>query len=454
MRASVIVPALDEAAAIEAALAPLQRLRRDGHEIIVADGGSADATLARAAPLADRAFVAPRGRALQMNAGAAAASGEVLLFLHADSRLEADAVDAMLDAMAATRARWGRFDAAIEGRSRALPLVAAAMNLRSRITGIATGDQGIFVERALFGEAGGYPDQPLMEDVELSARLKRRAGAPLCLRTRIVTSGRRWDRQGALRTIVAMWRLRLAYRLGAEAATLARRYGEAYPREPQRPPVLQVFAKPPIPGAVKTRLAAAIGGERAAAVHAELVERTLATAVAARAAGTVGAVELWCASDAEDSHFLRWRNRYGVTLALQRDGSLGCRMEHALQAALVRGSPAILVGSDCPALDVGYIAAAAAALARRDAVFGPAEDGGYVLVGLSRPVAAFDAIEWGTPTVMAATRVRLAAAGASWSELPTRWDVDSASDLERWRREASAAPARAGAPASPHGATR
>ena len=120
----------------------------------------------------------------------------------------------------------------IAGASRVLALVAAMMNARSRLTGIATGDQGIFVERALFAAAGGYPDQPLMEDIELSRRLRRAAGAPLCLRERVVTSGRRWARHGTWRTIVTMWRTRLAYWRGADPARLAARYPSAGHRRP------------------------------------------------------------------------------------------------------------------------------------------------------------------------------------------------------------------------------
>jgi rSAM/selenodomain-associated transferase 2 len=173
--------------------------------------------------MADRVMVATRGRATQMNAGAAAATGEVLLFLHADSWLPAGPADAIASALAAG-AHWGRFDVTIAGRSSILRVVAWMMNARSRLTGIATGDQGIFVDRAAFVDAGGYPPIDLFEDIELSWVLKRRAGRPACLSQRIVTSGRRWERHGPWRTIVAMWRLRLAYALGADPARLARRY--------------------------------------------------------------------------------------------------------------------------------------------------------------------------------------------------------------------------------------
>jgi rSAM/selenodomain-associated transferase 2 len=218
---SIIVPVLDEARAIEAALAPLQPWRGSGVEVLVVDGGSRDATTVLAVPLADRVIAAPRGRASQMNAGARASTGETLLFLHADTVLPADALDAVGEAM--ERSSWGRFDVAIAGADPMLALVACAMNLRSRLTGIATGDQAIFVSRAAFEAAGGFPAIPLMEDVALSRAL-RRHGRPACLRQRVLTSGRRWERHGTLRTIVLMWRLRLAYAFGADPHRLARRY--------------------------------------------------------------------------------------------------------------------------------------------------------------------------------------------------------------------------------------
>ena len=222
MPLSVIVPVLDEARAIEAALAPLQPARREGLEIIVVDGGSADATPRLAAPLADRVLQAPRGRASQMNAGAAAASGEILLFLHADTVLPADA-PALVQGAVDAGAQWGRFDVTIAGADPLLAIVAPLMNLRSRWSGIATGDQAVFVRREAFDAVGGFPPIPLMEDVALSRAL-RRGSRPACLRERVLTSGRRWERQGTLRTIVRMWRLRLAYALGADPHRLAREY--------------------------------------------------------------------------------------------------------------------------------------------------------------------------------------------------------------------------------------
>jgi rSAM/selenodomain-associated transferase 2/rSAM/selenodomain-associated transferase 1 len=430
VRVSIIIPGLDEARAIVGTLAALQPSRAAGHEVIVVDGGSLDATVALATPHADRVCVAARGRALQMNAGAAMATGDVLLFLHADSRLPADGVATLLRELGRSGRRWGRFDVAIAGRALAFRCVEALMNLRSRATGIATGDQAIFVERALFREVGGYPDQPLMEDIEMSRRLKRAAGSPLCLRQRAVTSARRWERHGPWRTVIAMWRWRFAYWRGANPAALAAEYGAG--RAPS-PVTLQVFAKNPVPGSVKTRLANAIGADEAAAHYVRLVERTLATAVAARAGGIVDRVELWCAPDADAPAFRAWRDRYDVVLKAQTGADLGAKMRNALHEAIAGGSRAVLIGTDCPTFDLSYLAHAVAALDEHAAVFGPAEDGGYVLVGLARAIDPFAGIPWSSAETMAATRGKLQAAGVSWQELPTLWDVDAPSDLARWQ---------------------
>jgi rSAM/selenodomain-associated transferase 2 len=218
MKLSIVIPTLNEAMQIRAALEALAPLRRRGHEVIVADGGSADGTAQLAAGLCDRLVASARGRAVQMNAGARHASGAALLFLHADTRLPFNAQAVVAEAL--KDHLWGRFDVEIEGRHRLLKLVAGAMNLRSRLTGIATGDQAIFVRRDAFT---AFPEIALMEDVAFSKEMKRRA-APACLRARVATSGRRWESRGVLRTIVLMWRLRLLYFLGARPERLARLY--------------------------------------------------------------------------------------------------------------------------------------------------------------------------------------------------------------------------------------
>ena len=232
---SIIMPVLDEAEVVVDALQALAAYRQRGVEVIVVDGGSRDGTPDIARPLADRVIAAPRGRAAQMNAGAARARGGVFLFLHADTRLPGDADRLVLEGIARSGRPWGRFDVAIAGQSPVLAMVAFTMNVRSRLTGIATGDQAIFATREAF--AGGFPDIALMEDVALSRRLKH-ISPPLCLREKATTSGRRWEQRGVLRTIMLMWRLRLAYFFGAKPEGLAKRYGygSRRPDEAERNP--------------------------------------------------------------------------------------------------------------------------------------------------------------------------------------------------------------------------
>ena len=219
----MIVPSLDEGRVIVPLLESLQPCRVEGHELILADGGSGDRTVELAAPLVDRVVHAPRGRALQMNAGARHARGGILWFLHADSTVSPGMVEAIQRALAEKDRRWGFFDVRLSGSRPSLRLVEFMMNRRSRLFAIATGDQGLFVTRDAFEAAGGYPGIPLMEDIALSKRLKR-LSRPTRPPGRVGTSSRRWEREGVARTVLLMWRLRAAYALGADPARLARRY--------------------------------------------------------------------------------------------------------------------------------------------------------------------------------------------------------------------------------------
>jgi rSAM/selenodomain-associated transferase 2 len=220
---SVIIPVLNEAAGVEGFFAHWHELRAEGAEVVVVDGGSEDGTV----PLIERAGFAvirsARGRALQMNAGAARASGGILIFLHADTRLPEGALELVRSSLRPPHC-WGRFDVEIVGCQPMLAVVARCMNLRSRWSGIATGDQAIFLRREAFDRVGGFPDQPLMEDVEISARL-RSLVPPVCLKATVATSARRWQTGGILRTILLMWSLRLGYWLGIPTPALARLYG-------------------------------------------------------------------------------------------------------------------------------------------------------------------------------------------------------------------------------------
>jgi rSAM/selenodomain-associated transferase 2 len=220
---SIILPVLNEETQIMTGLEALQAWRGQHCELIVADGGSQDRTPMLAQSLADQIIISPQGRAAQMNAGASKARGDILWFLHADSVPPPDAIDLIRAALSHPNRHWGRFDVRLSGRHPALRMVETLMNIRSRLTGIATGDQGIFVRRALFEQIGGYPSIALMEDIALS-RLLKQHGPPVCLRQPLQTSSRRWERDGIARTVLLMWRLRLAYFLGANPDRLARSY--------------------------------------------------------------------------------------------------------------------------------------------------------------------------------------------------------------------------------------
>ncbi|WP_081610833.1 TIGR04283 family arsenosugar biosynthesis glycosyltransferase [Thioalkalivibrio sp. ALJ7] len=222
-RVSCVIPALNEAPSILATLGLLQPMRDRGTEVLLVDGGSRDGTPERAHPLVDRVLTAAPGRASQMNAGAAHAQGEILWFLHADTEPSPEADQAIRGAIE-DGADWGYFSVRLSGERRLFRMVERMMTARSRMTGIATGDQGIFVRRALFEQVGGFPEQPLMEDVALSVRLKRAAERRVCLPSRLITSSRRWEERGAVRVILLMWWLRLAYALGVAPERLARWY--------------------------------------------------------------------------------------------------------------------------------------------------------------------------------------------------------------------------------------
>ncbi len=223
MKLSIIIPTLNEAANIRQTLLSLQPLRGEGHQLVVADGGSEDNTVALSLPLADRVIAASRGRARQMNAGARCAAGSILLFLHADTVLPPDAVHLIAEGLEREGRSWGRFDVRLSGRHPLLRVVEFMMNRRSQLTGICTGDQTLFVRRPVFEEIGGFPEIDLMEDLALCRTLRHR-GPPLCLAQPVLTSSRRWERNGVLRTILVMWGLRLAYAVGADPRRLALRY--------------------------------------------------------------------------------------------------------------------------------------------------------------------------------------------------------------------------------------
>ena len=220
---SIIVPTLNEASTILVQANALYQFVKRGCEIILVDGGSIDGTVEIARSVLANVVLAPRGRASQMNAGARIAKGDTLLFLHADTSLPPSADFLVAKALARSERLWGRFDVRISPATPLLNIVACAMNLRSRLSGIATGDQAIFVRRSTFAAVGGFPDIPLMEDIAFS-KIMKSFSRPICLGNPVITSARRWSKHGVVRTILLMWRLRLAYFFGSDPHDLVKRY--------------------------------------------------------------------------------------------------------------------------------------------------------------------------------------------------------------------------------------
>jgi len=220
---SIIIPTLNEAKTITTTLESLQTLRKSGHEVIVVDGGSTDNTKNLAKSLVDVVLSTEAGRAHQMNVGAQVANGDILLFLHADTQLPVQAASLIFNGLQKTGQQWGRFNVRLSGNSPFLRIIESLMNIRSRLTGIATGDQAIFVKQNSFQKIQGFPEIPLMEDIALSRCLKS-ISPPLCLREKVITSSRRWTQRGILRTVLLMWSLRLAYFFGVSPQRLKQWY--------------------------------------------------------------------------------------------------------------------------------------------------------------------------------------------------------------------------------------
>jgi rSAM/selenodomain-associated transferase 2/rSAM/selenodomain-associated transferase 1 len=428
----IVIPVLNEGAALTKRLLRLQSLRAQGAELVVVDGGSTDESWARARPWVDRLLCCEPGRAQQMNLGAAdtlRSQADALLFLHADTQLPKDAFAAIQAAL--QRSVWGRFDVQLESSDWRLRIVQTMMNLRSRLTGIATGDQAMFVKAPLFQTLGGFPNQLLMEDIELSKRLRKQS-RPACLRQMVITSARKWERVGVWRTVLLMWRLRLAYFFGASPTALAESYGYLPAPELARADVA-VLAKAPVPGLAKTRLSPLLGSVGAARAQRRFIHQTLHTAQQAR----IGAIALWCAPHTQHRSFLALSLHAQVPCLAQPEGDLGARMHRCAEHHFAKPNapPLLIIGTDCAVLAPGHLQAAARSLQTHDACLIPAEDGGYVLLGLRKPTAqVFSNIDWSTPRVLAQTRERLMQAGATWAELPALWDIDEPSDWQRWQQ--------------------
>ena len=432
MRVGIVIPVLNEALGLPRLLA---QFGPEHPNVVVVDGGSHDRSVVTALAAGFRVIQAERGRARQMNAGAAAlADVEVLLFVHADVLLPDDWRDVVAGAIG-VGAAWGRFDVRLESSRAVLKLVGKLMNLRSRVTGIATGDQAMFVTRAAFQQMGGWPDVPLMEDVRMSGRLLHAFGRPACAPQRVTVSARRWERHGIARTIALMWVLRALHAMGVTPRMLHRLYyGPALVAGPRAVEGhVIVFAKAPRLGEVKTRLAATLGADVALEAHRRLLERTIAQVAMIPGVSR----ELCIAGPDPMGACTALARHYGFDLTEQHGTDLGERMANAMQPALASGRRVVLVGCDSPILTAGDIAEALVELQGRDAaevVLSPTEDGGYLLIGaVGRLPPVFSGMQWSHAEVLQQTLARLDGARCCYRLLRTLWDVDDEQGWRRWQ---------------------
>lgn len=447
---SIVMPVYNEAIALVRHIDQIQHLMRVDDELIVVDGGSTDATWTLIEQQRNlRALRSGKGRALQMNAGAALARNPVLLFLHADTVITPKAWQALLAALAHHHDKgpciWGRFDVAIVGHSKCLPMVAWFMNHRSRLSRIATGDQALFLSRELFEQLGGFPQQPLMEDVELSKRLKRMRGALfIAIREKVYTSGRRWDTHGAWKTIVLMWRLRFQYWRGASAERIAEQYRDT--RSPNTLPLtvlVGVFAKYPEAGRVKTRLEPLLGFEACARFARYLLQSTLMKLRDAQLHVSHIAqrplqldVAVW-SDGGSDSQWLALLSPPVASRHTQPEGHLGVRMETAVRTHLSSHDVVVLLGPDAVQFNKSHLQRLVEGALLQGVAIAPALDGGYVAIACTRAAlpalsALFsEHIAWGTPSVAEQTRHALSLFSMNACWLEPQMDIDEPDDLKQ-----------------------
>ncbi len=446
---SIIIPVLNEQESIAIRLSALQQLRSHGCEIILVDGGSVDDTVTLAQLLVDQVLYSPKGRALQMNEGATAASANILLFLHADTELPEGADKLVIQAVAESAHVWGWFMVKFRKQSLLFSMISRCMNWRASLTHICTGDQALFITRNLFESIGGFPEIPLMEDIAISKILRRRA-RPKLIRLPVLTSTRRWDKHGVIETVLFMWWLRLLYFLGSNPGQLAKLY---YPREVAIPSVgaslsnslgsissrnsnyafpnsrILVFAKDPVPGKVKTRLEPAIGVKGSLRLHRAMIARVCNLL----GSSCLAPWQLWVTENTSHEFFLNHCKKKDIYQ--QQKGDIGHKMADAAVQTLTNSvsTSLLMIGSDCPCIDESYLKAALEQLADGiDVVLGPAEDGGYVLIGLNASNnRLFSDIDWGTDRVLVQTLSRTRELGLSSVCMDALWDVDRPADLDR-----------------------
>jgi rSAM/selenodomain-associated transferase 2/rSAM/selenodomain-associated transferase 1 len=436
---SVVIPTLDEAERLPGLLQDLNELAESGGlekdpgqdgperitmDIIVVDGGSTDHTPEIAKAAGAVVVTTSPGRGRQLRRGAEATSGRWLFFVHADSRLGPEARTEIRRFLSEDHCEsFAHLRFALDSPRRVHRIVEAGQRIRQRLFGLVYGDQGLVVSRTLYDRVGGHPEWPVMEDVGVIDRLNG-VGRRRELSAELVTSPRRYDAEGAVRARLRNAALITLFRLGFPPARLARWYRSR--RTGARHTVV-VFAKAPTPGRVKTRLAADIGAKEATRIYRTLGRHTVD-------ALRRGPWRLMVYVDPPDSNALSevrsWLDLDGIASRPQASGDLGRRMARAFEECFDDADAVCVVGTDIPGIDAATVARGFAALDRAGAVFGPATDGGYYLVGLDRPrPGLFDGIEWSTASVLDETLERARRAGVPVALLDAKTDVDTLADV-------------------------
>ena len=437
---SIIIPVLNEEEILRSSLDSLQILRKDDCEIIVVDGGSSDRSPEIARPRADKFLMTRPGRAHQMNVGAQHSQGEILIFLHADSQISSRAVRQMIKKTSSLNYFWGWFRLAFDNPSPSFFIISFFMMLRSKVTKICTGDQTIFISSRLFKSIGGFPSIPIMEDVAISKILRVHA-IPIELRIQTFSSARRWEQKGVCRTIVFMWYLRLLYWAGVSPDKLVAKY---YPEKTGKGPTekLQVtykypnidillFARLPVLGKVKTRLKSALSSIEILALYEAMLKRI----VSLLNESNLAEVQLWLDNNPSNENKFVADLPWHFKMNEQVGRDLGDKMNFAINKSLVSNNSkcALLLGSDCPALTLEYVDNALCLLNEgAQLVLGPAEDGGYVLIGVNKSYPElFQGIQWGTDKVLEETILKAKSIGVDYVCLEPLWDVDRPDDIGR-----------------------
>ena len=439
--ASIIIPVLDEEANLQSNLNSLQILRENQCEIIVVDGGSSDRSAEIAKPLVDKLLVTEFGRSNQMNFGAQNSKGEILIFLHADSRISCDSISQLIEKTKSHDDCWGWFRLKFDNSSFVFLIISSFMRLRSKITKVCTGDQTLFISSRLFKSIGGFPKIPIMEDVAISKILRTRI-SPIELKNITLSSARRWEQHGVFKTVVFMWYLRLLYWFGVSPYKLVRKYYPKHLVEDISDRIylqqykyvnasILLFARAPVLGRVKTRLVKTLTELEVLCLYKSMFEHVISLLDKSNLAEA----QLWLEFDSSVKSKIIQDLPAGFKLREQINGDLGEKMSFAIRQTLSfkESEFAVIIGVDCPALSYDYLDRALKFLYDGvDLVLGPAEDGGYVLIGMSDNYPEiFEDISWGTSDVLKETILKAEKIGLDYVCLEPLWDVDRADDLAR-----------------------